>query len=200
MLFVAVACNGSPAEPRDALSAGWVTQFDAPDEKPEQRRILAHADALEVKPGPNVNLWHPELAASGNFRLSADVTHLDSGLHPHGAGLTVGGSDALGKSQRYTYFLVRCDGKFLIKTRDGDDYPEIVPWTEHRAVSPEDKKGVTKNRLTIEALAEDVRFLVNGSEVHRAKRKDLPVDGGFGFRLVHDTHVRYGKPVVERLD
>ena len=76
---------------------------------------------VEIKPGPNATLWHRDQKASGTYRLQADVTHLDSGLHPHGAGLAFGGTDVAGEKQAYTYFLVRSDGKFLIKTRAGDE-------------------------------------------------------------------------------
>ena len=198
--LVAAACDGAPSGPRDALAAGWTPRFDAPGEAAVEPRFFEHADGIEVKPGPNVNLWHPQRTASGNFRLSVDVTHLDSDLHPHGAGLTFGGRDVQGDSQRYTYFLVRGDRNFMIKTRAGDDTPDVVNWTEHAAVAPEDKQGVTKNRLTVEARSEEVRFLVNGVEVHCSKRNGLPVDGHYGFRLVHDLHVKFGIPVVERFE
>lgn len=75
-----------------------------------------------------------------------------------------------------------------------------MPWTEHVAVAPEDGAGVTRNRLVVEARSDDVRFLVNGTEVHRAKRSEVQVEGRYGVRLVHDLHVKFGKPVVERLE
>lgn len=200
LTFALFACSGEPDGPQDALSTGWKPRFDEVEEATTARRFLQHADGLEVRPGSNATLWHPEMTATGNFRLSIDVTHLDSGLHPHGAGLTLGGTDVHGDTQRYTYFLVRCDRNFLIKTRSGEESSTVVPWTEHEAVAPEDKGGVTRNRLVVEARTEDVRFLVNGTEVHRGKRPDLAVDGRHGVRLVHDLHVRFGKPLVEPLD
>jgi hypothetical protein len=198
--LVAAACDGDPGGRRDALEAGWTPRFDVAGEATVEPRFFEHADGIEVKPGPNVNLWHPQRTASGRFRLSVDVTHLDSGLHPHGAGLTFGGSEVHGDTARYTYFLVRGDRNFLIKTRAGNDTPDVVQWTEHAAIAPENKQGVTKNRLTVEARDEEVRFLVNGVEVHRRKRSGLPVDGQYGFRLVHDLHVVFGVPVIEELE
>src|SRR5688572_20125352 len=199
--LAAAACDGAPAEPRDALAAGWIARFDAPNEEPPGApRFLQHAGCVEVMPGPNVNLWHRDHSASGSFRLSLDVTHLDSGMHPHGAGLAFGGSDVHGATQRYTYFLVRGDQHFLIKVRAAEDTPDVVSWTQHAAVAREDEKGVARNRLSVEARAADVRFLVNGTEVHRSKRSELPVDGQYGLRIVHDLHVRFGMPVVERIE
>ena len=92
------------------------------------------------------------------------------------------------------------DRNVLIKTRAGGETLDVLNWTEHEAVAPEGKDGITRNRLAVEARAEDVRFLVNGVEVHRGKRGSLAVDGQYGFRLVHDLHVKFGKVVVEPLE
>lgn len=199
-LVALTACGGDPPAPTDAVAAGWQPRHDDAEQASDEGRFFVHQDGIEVRPGPNVSLWHPERTATGNYRLSADVTHLDSGLHPHGAGLVFGGSDVHGDDQRYTYILVRCDRSVLIKTRTGSGSAVVLPWTEHAAVAPEDDQGVTKNRLAVEVRADEVRFLVNGTEVHRAPRQSLAVDGQFGFRLVHDLHVRFGAPQVERLD
>jgi hypothetical protein len=194
------ACDGSGAEARDATTAGWRHVLDDPQVVSPERRFLVHEDGVEAKQGPNACLWHEDLSAAGNFRIGVAVTHLDSGLHPHGAGLTFGGRDVHGAKPHFTYFLVRSDRQFLIKTRAAGDSPEIVPWTDHAAVAAEDSAGVTRNHLAVEARAGDVRFLINGTEVHRARRQELMVDGAYGYRLVHDLHVKFGKPVLERLD
>lgn len=195
-----VACGGDATGSQTSPLVGWTPRFDVPEQESVAGRFREQADGLEVGAGPNATLWHSDSTATGNFRLSLDVTHLDSGLHPHGAGLTFGGSDVHGDAQRYTYFLVRCDRNFLIKTRAGEESPTLVPWTEHVAVAPEDEAGVTRNRLVVEARSEDVRFLVNGAEVHRARRSEVQVEGRYGVRLVHDLHVKFGKPLVERLE
>lgn len=199
-LLVAASCGGEiEATGQDALGAGWSLRVDDPEETSAPMRFVQLADGVEAKPGPNACLWHPDLTATGDFRLSIDVTHLDSGFHPHGAGVAFGGQDVHGAAQRYTYFLVRSDRNFLIKTRGGDNTEDVVNWAEHEAVSPEDEEGVTHNRLAVEVRGEEVRFLVNGTEVHRCGREGLPTDGQIGVRLVHDIRVKFGKPIVERL-
>lgn len=202
--LAAASCGGeTEAEtgsgPRDALVSGWTLRPDDPEEKSAAMRFVQHADGVEAKQGPNACLWHPDLRATGEYRLAVDVTHLDSGIHPHGAGLTFGGKDVHGASQSYTYFLVRGDRNFLIKTRGGDNTEDVINWTEHDALAPEDDQGVTKNRLSVEVRGDDVRFSVNGTEVHRGKRKELPTDGQIGLRLVHDLHVKFGELVVEQM-
>ncbi|MCR9245075.1 MAG: hypothetical protein NXI31_08580 [bacterium] len=183
-----------------ALECGWTVRFDNPDYDAEPTRFVQDERGLEAQPGPNACLWHPARTVHGNFRISVDVAHLDSGLHPHGAGLAFGGTEVDGDNQRYTYFLVRGDRHFLIKTRSGDATTDVVSWTEHEALTPEDESGRTKNRLAVEARTDTVVFYVNGKPVHSAKRATIPTAGQHGYRLVHDLHVRFDDPIEEALD
>ena len=105
-----------------------------------------------------------------------------------------------GDGQHYTYFLVRNDRCFAIKTRRGDTTADVASWTEHAAVALEDARGVMRNELRVEAREAEVAFFVNGAEVHRSPRSALPVDGRYGLRLVHDLHVEFGVPRLDPLD
>jgi hypothetical protein len=193
------ACGSEVAGDRAALGPHWSVRLDEADARSAPQRFREHADSIEVTQGPNATLWHTAQRATGAYRLSTDVTHLDSGLHPHGAGLVLGGSDVERPSQSYTYFLVRGDGHFLIKTRKGDKTADVVPWTQHEAVAVEDEAGVTRNRLAVEVGERETVFAVNGREVHRAPTAELPTEGHYGLRLVHDLHVRFRKPQLETL-
>jgi hypothetical protein len=193
-----LACGSDVAADREVLP-GWSVRLDEPTARSAPQRFREHPDAIEVTQGPNATLWSTGQRASGAYRLSTEVTHLDSGLHPHGAGLVFGGSDVERPSQSYTYFLVRGDGHFLIKTRKGEDTVDVVPWTPHDAVAVEDAAGVTRNSLAVEVGGSETVFSVNGREVHRAPTADLPTAGAFGLRLVHDLHVRFDKPRLETL-
>lgn len=200
-MLTAASCGSElDAASRSAVAAGWSVRIDAFDDGSEATRFVLHDDGLEAKPGPNACLWHPDLRTSGAYRLSVDVTHLDSGEHPHGAGLTFGGQDVHGEGQRYTYFLVRSDQKFLIKSRRGDETEDVVSWTEHEALSAEDPQGVTRNRLSVEVGGGELSFLINGVEVHRTTSPTLATEGQVGLRLVHDIHVRFGEIALEPID
>lgn len=192
--------EGAPPEGDPSAGETENIEHPEPEEQAAPNRLLVDGENLEVRPGPNATLWHPTHTGSCSYRLSAQVTHLDSGLHPHGAGLVLGGTDIEGEDQAYTYFLVRSDRHFLIKTRAGKDTHDVVPWTEHAAVGPENQRGVTDNHLAVEVGAEHTRFLINGEEVHRAKTGSLPTDGRAGLRLVHDIHVRFGPLELEELE
>ena len=188
------ACQQEASFPRDAREAGWVPRFDDFETAADTNRFIEHEDRLEVKYGSNVSLWPPDCQATGEYRLALPVTHLDSGLHPHGAGLTFGGTDTGGDNQRYTYFLVRNDQSFLIKGRNGTESTDIVPWTKHDAVAVDDEEGHMHNVLEVTVQGDEVVFAINKQVVHRQPQADLAVDGQYGVRLVHDIHVVFGYP------
>lgn len=197
LVFVLCASCGADAE----TAAGWRMRLDSASAA-DPARLVERDDGLEVKPGPNATLWRGELKASGRYKLSAKVTHLDSGLHghAHGAGLVFGGTDVHGADQAYTYFLVRGDGHFLIKTRSGSETADVLGWTLHEAVGVDDDLGIAENQLRVEVGDTEALFFVNGAEVHRCPKASLRVDGQCGFRLVHDLHVSFSPLQIETLE
>jgi hypothetical protein len=199
MLLLALVTACDSAQPRPATAAGWVVQHDDKNVVPVDSRFQLQPDgSMEVAQGPNADAWS-QLEAKGNYRLSVDVTHLDSGLHPHGAGLLFGGRERGTANEHYGYFLVRGDRCFLVKMRRGAETQILANWTEHTAIAAEDQKGITHNRLTVEVTVAEVRFLVNGTEVQRLPRQGFPSEGAIGYRLVHDLRVRFGKLELEPL-
>jgi hypothetical protein len=101
----------------------------------------------------------------------------------------VGGTDLDGESQRYLYFLVRQDGRFLLKERIGTNTRGISDWTPHPAIKPFGPEGRMTNQLAIEVGAETVRFLINGTEVARKARRDVHTDGLVGLRVNHQLDI-----------
>ncbi len=118
--------------------------------------------------------------------------------HPEAYGIFVGGSALDGPDQDYFYFLVRQDGKYLIKHRAGDETHTIMPWTEHEAVKPVGDAGNATNALEMHVRADGVRFLVNGVEVTKVDRVPmLKTDGIVGLRVNHNLDVHIGGFAVE---
>jgi hypothetical protein len=114
--------------------------------------------------------------------------------HAEGYGLFFGGENLAGADQRYIYFLVRDDGKYLIKSRDGAKTTDISKgWTASRAVKKGDAQGKATNLLEIDAKRDPakVSFMVNGTTVHTADAGSMGVKGIVGLRVNHnlDLHV-----------
>ena len=133
--------------------------------------------------------WQPESTASGDFTISATFTQREPSPHPNAYGLFLGGDDLAGDGQRYTYFVLRQGGMFLIKKRIGEDLPILVDWTAHDAVNDLDEQGSSTNKLAVEAAGDTVRFLVNDTEVATEPRSAVDTDGITGLRVTHLLNV-----------
>ncbi len=185
------ACaSESSAHPRN-VPAGWSIRLDEAEANPDAVRLEQKATGLLAKTGPNAILWNAEHEAKGAFTLSAHVDHITTKEHPHGAGLFFGGTDLSADTQAYAYILVRSDRHFLIKTRDGSETEIVVPWTQHDAIHGTEKIGESSNYIEVRVGDAEIAFAINGTEVHREKREQLPTDGTYGLRVVHDLVVMF---------
>lgn len=177
---------------------------DGPEEVPTPNRVTQlTGGGISVKAGANATLWRPGEGIKPPYRLSMRVRTTNRGLHAHGAGIVFGGSDIDNERQAYTYFLVRGDGHFLIKARNGGDTDPICFWTKHEAVQKEDdSEYVATNDLAVKVEADQVEFFVNGASVHTAKcataGPGLRTKGRYGVRLVHDLDVRFDQIQFEQ--
>ena len=133
--------------------------------------------------------WQANSMANGNYTISASFTHTEPSSHPNAYGLIFGGSDLAGPNQQYSYFVVREDGQFLIRKRMGSEIPILVDWTEHATVNALNAQGRSTNTLTVKVGSDQVRFLVNGTEVSTQPRSAVDTDGITGLRVNHELDV-----------
>ena len=133
--------------------------------------------------------WQPSSMTKGSYTISASFTQAEPSNHPNAYGLFFGGSDLAGADQRYSYFVIRQDGQFLIKKRMGSETPTVVDWTRHDAINELDAEGKSTNTLAVEVGSSQVRFLVNGTEVSTQMRSAVDTDGITGLRVTHFLNV-----------
>ena len=76
---------------------------------------------LHATTGPTVILYDPEEDWEGPYTTKATMTMTKPASHQVAYGLFVGGQDLDTDKQRYTYFVIRQDGKYLIRKRTGRD-------------------------------------------------------------------------------
>lgn len=187
-----LTCGTGGEKPTIILATGWSARLDAVNNSKSEVLVFTdRGDGFVATNGPNATLYRPELSVRGRYSLSTTVNHIDSHGNPHGAGMFFGGSDLAGTDQAYTYFLVRENGSYLIKTRQGKITAEVKTWTRHAAV----KAG--KNQLRVVVGASETRFLVNQVEVHRAPNTGLHLAGLYGYRMVHDLTLYFSPLVCE---
>ena len=171
------------------LAEGWMGRTDR-GQNFDNVRFTDEGGTLDISVGPAIVLYRPENIAQGRYTASGTFEQLSSKGHGHGIGLIVGGDDLQGPSQVYTYFLVRGDGYYIIKTRTGSETHELAGWTPHASIHKSDDAGHATNDMSVEVGAEDVIFKMNGQEVHREKTADIYTDGVWGVRLNHNLDMR----------
>lgn len=173
------------------VPSGWSGRTD----KAQQQLADAHwtqaaGGAWEVTTGPAHVAWRAADTASGAFTARATFEQLEAPSHPEAYGLVVGGRDLEGAGQRYTYFLVRGDGRYTIKAREGDAARTLVDWTESPAVPKQDAAGKARYDLAVEATADSLRLTVNGQRAGAVARQGTAADGIVGVRVNHNLHLR----------
>jgi hypothetical protein len=142
-----------------------------------------------IEAGPHAILW-PEGAAelAPPYSVRASLRKRAGRLH-EGYGLIFGGTGLEGPEaeQRYSYFLVRGDGSFLIKRRDGARLPVVRDWTRHPDVARDADGQGRPNDLEVRVGTDSVTFLVNGGTVATVPAAELATRGRAGLRVSHDV-------------
>ena len=170
---------------------GWQARTDSGRADVNDLSFRSMGGGFHVTTGPHAIFWNPSNTGSGAYTLSATFTQTKASSHPNSFGLFLGGRDLDGDGQRYTYFLIRETGEFLIKQRIGADTEDLTSgWAAHSAVNALDGGRMT-NTISVAVDASNVRFLSNGTELASLPKADLSVDGIAGVRFSHqlDVHV-----------
>ncbi|UCF19147.1 MAG: hypothetical protein JSU87_14640 [Gemmatimonadota bacterium] len=191
LLLLTLSLSVSPAAGQDAeRPAGWKVRFDRP--APDSAVYFVSMEpGWHITTGPAGIFYDAERKAAGNYRLRSEIS-LFSSARLDGFGVFVGGQNLESESQAYVYFLIRKDGRFLIKRRNGTETEVITPWTENPAIVKHDGgEGTASNVLVLECGAEYIDFFVNDEKVASLPRAELAVEGIVGLRMNHglDVHV-----------
>lgn len=172
-----------------SLPAGWSVRLDSGSTKPDGVSVMPMGGGIHFKSGPAGIYYRSADTKSGNYEVRASFNQVEPAMHPEAYGLFIGGSDLAGPAQKYTYFLVRQDGKFLIKRRNGNATPNVVDWKDSPAVKKTDASTKGTNVLAIRVANGTAHFLVNDTEVHSAPASDVDASGIVGMRINHNLNV-----------
>jgi hypothetical protein len=175
------------------LPTGWSARPDGTGDV-KSIKFVTMAPGYHLTLGPATILYRKSDRAKGPFHTLATFHQMKKLEHAEGYGLFMGGQSLEGKDQKYTYFLVRDDGTYLVKRRDGDKTSEVTKgWTANPAVKKGNAEGRATNLLEIDAKQNPskVDFKVNGQTVYTADAKTMDVKGIVGLRVNHnlDLHI-----------
>lgn len=171
------------------LPAGWSVRLDSGSTKPEGVSVVPMGAGIHFKSGPAGVYYRAADTKSGSYEVHASFNQVEPAAHPEAYGLIVGGADLAGAGQKYTYFLVRQDGMFMISRRNGANVSALVPWTGNAAVKKTDASAKGTNLLSIVVAADKTRFLVNGTEVSVQPTSAVDGAGIAGLRVNHNLNV-----------
>jgi hypothetical protein len=186
---VAVIGLAAASSAQGKLPAGWQTRLDDGSTQPTGIQFMTMGTGVHVMSGPAAIFYKPEMTKSGTYQVQATFQLMEPAAHPEAYGLFIGGADLAAATQKYTYFLVRQDGMFLVKRRAGVTTPTIADWTANAAVQKTDAKTKGTNTLAIAVAPDKVRFLVNGTEVASAAANQVDTSGIVGLRINHGLNV-----------
>jgi hypothetical protein len=175
-----------------AVPTGWTVRADRGEVK--DAKVVSMGQGLHLTLGPAIILYRADTRGSGPFHTLATFTQTKPSKHAEGYGLFIGGQGLDAAAQKYSYFLVRQDGSYLIKRREGENTTDVSKgWVQHAAVKKPDAKGSSTNLLEVDNKRDPstVVFLVNGQEVYRTDAKAMALDGIVGIRANHnlDLHI-----------
>jgi hypothetical protein len=175
------------------VPAGWQMRLDRPNANKADISFTTMGAGMHVTAGPAATYWNPAHTASGAYTAEVTFTQMKSPTHAEAYGITWGGRDLAGDGQDYLYFVIRKDGKFLVKHRAGAATHDIKAWTEHPAIVKEGADGKAKNTLRVEVSATSSKLYANGQLVHEVPREGMAAntDGIVGLRVNRnlDVHI-----------
>jgi hypothetical protein len=196
-LVLAFSAGAQQPEAEKELPPGWTVRVDRANASAAEVKFWNMAPGWHATTGPAAILYNPTNIAVGQYRLESE-SFLFPGEHAEGFGVIFGGKDLDKDTQAYTYFLIRKDGQFIVKVREGAAARTLIPWTAHAAIVPHGGgKDTAKNVLAVQVGAENVDFSINGQQVGSVPRAQLPTDGVVGLRINHRLNVHITTLTVE---
>ena len=185
------------------LPTGWKIRHDnahaAHGAGADTIAFVQMTPGFHLTTGPAAIFYHPDSSASGNYTLESQIFIFPTkGRDREGYGVFLGGRDLEGAAQRYTYFLLRNDGKFIVKQRDGEKTSTLVDWTDLPAIKKATEKDAMPNQLRIVVGASSVTFSVNGVEATSIPRSRVSADGVFGLRFNHAVNAHVANVMAKR--
>ena len=189
-----VAGSGKPP-------AGWNVRADR-DRPLTALKFETMGGGYHFTTGPAVIAWRDADNAPGAFHAVADFTQTKAPAHAEAYGLFIGGKNLKDSTSTYHYFIIRGDGKFLVKKMMGNTATNVAgDWTEHSAIVKQDAAtGKQTNKIEVAAGKDGkVTFKVNGQDVTTLTLTPAEAGGIVGLRVNHNLDVHVDGFAVHKL-
>jgi hypothetical protein len=171
------------------VPSGFVGYTDDAHRKLEDVKYRSLSSGWEITTGPAHIMYAVGDTMRGEFIVASTFNQMEATAKPEAFGLFIGGQDMGQPSRRYTYFMVRSNGEYAVKVREGTETRDIIAWTLPRVAARPMEEGRTRYRLAIQVRGDSVRFLRNGAPIATMKTGAVLTDGVAGIRLDDNVHV-----------
>lgn len=181
------------------VPSGYVGQTDESSKSmADAKYSVGPSGTWDVQTGPAHILYRATDTASGSYTVRTEIDQLQAPHHPEAYGVFFGGRNLTGPQQQYTYFIVRGNGMYAIKVRDGTSARTVVDFTASPNVPTADAAGKAAYAITVRVAADSVHFLVNEKPVAAVAPGKLSVAGIAGIRINHNLHVAVTPLAIDR--
>jgi hypothetical protein len=178
----AATANGAPK--------GFVVQLDRAEGTETPAYTAGSGGRWDARTGPAHILYTLNDTARKKYSVNATFEQLEAPEHPEAFGVFIGGTDLeTPAKQRYTYFLVRGDGKYAVKSRNGTATQTVTEWTPHPAIPRQSATGTGVYGIHIDVDDGIAKVRVNGQPVTMFSGGRIALDGIAGARVNHNLHV-----------
>ncbi len=173
--------------------AGWNVRLDRATADRAQIAFTNMGPGMHVTSGPAAIFYNPANTKRGTYNAEVTFTQMKAPTHAEAYGLIWGANELQGDGQNYLYFVIRGDGKYLVRHRAGTATHDVQAWTEHPAIVKQGADGKQKNTLRIEVTATASKLYANGQLITEIPRAGMTgvTDGIIGLRVNHnlDMHI-----------
>jgi hypothetical protein len=175
-----------------ATPAGWSVRLDRANADRSQVAFTNRGSGLHVTSGPAAIFYNPANSKRGTYNAQVTFSQMKAPAHAEAYGLIWGGNDLAGDGQNYLYFVIRGDGKYLVRRRAGTATHDVQPWTEHPAIVKQGADGKQVNTLRVEVTASASKLYANGQLIKEIPRTGMTsvTDGVVGLRVNHNLDVQ----------
>lgn len=180
------------------LPAGWMARTDR-NAALTNVKFEAMAPGHHLTTGPALILYREGDSVDGAVHAVTKVHLFPGAGHAEGFGLFLGGQNLQGDNQSYTYFLIRGDGKYLIKKRTGATTSTLVNWTDSDAINQQKSDGPVANEISLQTSGDSVQFMVNGQTVATLPKSQVETRGIVGLRVNHNLNLHIENLGVHKL-
>lgn len=170
------------------LPTGWTARTDG-GRPLTNVKFENMAPGWHLTTGPAVILYREADKAEGPVHAVSKIHLFPGAGHAEGFGLFMGGQNLQAENQRYTYFMIRGDGMYMVKRRDGANTSTVVDWTASDAINKAKADGSVENELSFDATRDSVSFLVNGKTVTTLPANQVDSGGIVGLRVNHNLNL-----------